>query len=91
MVKKAAEKKDQRKDGGSKRVTQKDVAPKKRMTKKFVSAMQTSLTGITSKLDHLTAEPDGETYTLRLSKDEVEDLKKLRESLSDSDSDSEKK
>lgn len=98
LVMEASEKKEDVSSGSTKRVTKKDVSPKRpRLGKKMVTAMQTSLSGITNRLDSLTPSEDGEHYALLLSLDEVEELKKIRakleehESGSDQDPSAEKK
>jgi len=81
MVRAAAE----RKGNGAaqpKKVTPKDVASKApRIPKKVVTAMHSSISTITQRLDAFEPSHDGEAYTLTLSKDEFEELKELREKL----------
>lgn len=90
IVKDALEKKDKDSGGNAKKVTKRDVAPKKKaIGKKMVTAMHTSLSSITSRLDDLSPVDGGDRYTLTLSKDEVEDLKKLREKLTELEQSSE--
>jgi ParB family transcriptional regulator, chromosome partitioning protein len=81
MVKEAVDKKEGQGEK-PKKVTPKDVGPKKpRIPKKVVSAMHSSISTITQRLDSFRATDDGENYTLTISKDEFEELRELREKL----------
>lgn len=66
--------------GKSSKLTPKKVAIKgPKLGKKVVEAMHRSVSSITSRLDSI--QGDGETYTLTLSREEVDDLQALREKL----------
>lgn len=60
------------------------TAPK--ITKKVVTAMHTSLFSLTSRLDTITTQDDGETFTLTMSKEDVALLRELAEKLPKPDS-----
>lgn len=68
---------------GEKKVTRKKVekAPSARIGKKMVQAMHKSVSSITRRLD--TIQGDGETFTLILTREDVEELQALREKLAE--------
>jgi ParB-like chromosome segregation protein Spo0J len=90
MVRSAAEKKSSN-GKPAKKVTPKDVGTAMpRIPKKVVSAMHTSISAITSRLDDFKPSSEGDAYTLTIGKEEYEELRDLREKLAKINSKNEK-
>lgn len=76
-------------DGKPEKLTRKKVEKKKapKMGKKVVEAMHKSVSSITKRLDSI--QGDGDTFTLTLTKDDVEELQELREKLAEFEAEAE--
>lgn len=77
------EAKDGEGEGKPKKLTRKKVEKKSspKMGKKVVEAMHKSVSSLTKRLD--TIKEDGDTFTLTLTRDDVEELQALREKLAE--------
>ncbi|EJI4942339.1 chromosome partitioning protein ParB, partial [Salmonella enterica subsp. enterica serovar Typhimurium] len=85
ILKKAQEEQASGNDGkkAPKKLTKKSVEKGPRLGKKVVEAMHRGVSSITSRLDNIKPNDDGETFTLTLSREDVDAFQELKAKLAE--------
>jgi len=85
ILKRAKEEQDNGNEGKKipKKLTKKSVEKGPRLGKKVVEAMHRGVSSITSRLDNIKPNDDGETFTLTLSREDVDAFQELKAKLAE--------